>query len=81
MVNRSFISNTLLAALITLTVWALWSLGESRIDAYISLYVLEYAVVKAVLRPRRAGLDWLLLVLIVAFSIIVGFRVYEVLTR
>lgn len=49
------------------------------ITAYIALYILEYVVVKAVLRPRRRGFDWLMLILLIIFTIIIGYRIAEVL--
>jgi len=78
---RDFLSNTVLACLITISTWALWSVGEMRIDAYIALYVLEYTVIKALFRPRRIGLDWLMIVLLIVFSIIVSIRIMEVLYK
>jgi hypothetical protein len=43
------------------------------------MYTLEYFVAKAVLRPRRRFVDALGLLLLTAFSIIVGVRVWEIL--
>ena len=77
--DRSYISNTVLSMLITITTWALWSLGEGRVDAYIALYVLEYTMVKAIFRPRRRGVDWLMIILLAVFAVIVGLRIIEVL--
>ena len=79
--DRSFLANTVLALMIALTSWSLWSLGEHRIDAYLALYALEYTVVKAILRPRRRGIDWLFVALIAVFFLCVGYRIYEVLTH
>ncbi len=62
-----------------MTSWSLWSIGETRIDAYIALYVLEYTVIKAVLRPWRKTRDWLFVALLIVFAICVGYRVYTVL--
>jgi hypothetical protein len=45
--ERSLLANTLLALAVTATTWVLWSLGESRVDAYTSLYALEYTLIKA----------------------------------
>jgi len=77
--RRDYLANTVLATLISLTCWALWSLGEGRVDAYLALYTLEYLVVKALFRPRRIGPDVLLLTLLAAFFIIVAYRILEVL--
>jgi len=79
-VDRSYLANTILALLITATTAALWSVGEHRVDAYFSLYVLEYAVIKAVLRPRRSGRDWLFVALITAFFACVAYRIAKVLS-
>jgi len=78
-VEREHLANTLLAFMIFTTFWALYSLGEGRVDAYISMYALEYFVVKAVLRPRRATRDYLAVALFVAFAVAVALRVLEVL--
>ncbi len=79
LISRDHASNTILAIMITITSWFLWGVGESRVDVYISLYTLEYLVIKAVARPRRIHRDWLVLVLIAIFILIVGYRVYEVI--
>ena len=79
--SRSYLANVVLALLITLTTWALWSVGEHRVDVYIAMFVLTYVVTKAILRPRRRGLDVLLLILIATFFVIVSIRVYQVLTK
>lgn len=78
-VSRDHASNTILAIMITITSWFLWEAGEGRVDAYISLYTLEYLVIKAIARPRRIYRDWLALILIAIFILIVGYRVYEVI--
>lgn len=77
MASRDHIFNTALAAMVAITVWSLWSLGESRLDVYTSLYTLEYLVAKAVLRPRRAGRDWLLAALVASFFAAVSTRIYS----
>ncbi|AFH42528.1 MULTISPECIES: hypothetical protein [Fervidicoccus] len=43
------------------------------------MFVLEYAVLKAVVRPRRKGRDWLFIILIAVFAIFVSIRIYEVI--
>ncbi|MGC8983284.1 MAG: hypothetical protein ACP5KA_06020 [Desulfurococcaceae archaeon] len=65
--------------MIAVSTWALWSVGEQRVDAYVALYVLEYAIIKAVLRPRRRGVDWLFVALLVVFFVIASYRIYQVL--
>ncbi len=77
--ERDHLANTVLALMVFLTFWALYSLGEGRVDAYVSMYTLEYFVVKAVFRPRRVGRDYLAVVLFAVFVVIVAFRVLEVL--
>ncbi len=77
--ERDHLANTVLALMVFLTFWALYSLGEGRVDAYVSMYTLEYFVVKAVFRPRRVGRDYLAIALFAVFIVIVAFRVLEVL--
>lgn len=77
--ERSFIANTMLALAFTLTTWILWSLGESRVDAYTSLYALEYTLIKAIIRPRRLTIDIPWILLLALFTIAVVYRVGEVL--
>lgn len=77
--DRGMLSNTVLAMLVTLTVTSLWALGESRFDAYVSIYALNYMIVKSVLRPRRKAPDFLAISLLLAFSVAVALRVLEVL--
>jgi len=79
MARKDYIANSVLALLIAITAWALWSVGDMRIDAYIALYTLEYVVVVALLRPHRIGTDWLLIILLAVFSIAVALRILEVL--
>ncbi len=62
-----------------LTVWALWSVGEARLDAYVSLFTVEYLAVKSALRPRRLLGDPVAVALVAVFSAIVAARVLEVL--
>lgn len=78
--ERSFLANTVLALLVTLTVPVLWALGEARFDAYISLYTVEYLVVKAVLRPKKVCRDYVAAALITAFIYFTAKRILEVLT-
>jgi len=80
-VDRSFLANTVLAILVTVATCSLWSAGERRIDVYVALYTLSYFVVKAVLAPRRKGVDWLAIALAATFFACVAYRVWEVLSR
>ncbi|MCS7104630.1 MAG: hypothetical protein NZ954_03590, partial [Thermofilaceae archaeon] len=68
MLEKDKLFNVLLAAFYTLTIPSLAALGEQRIDAYFSLMTLEYAILYAVLRPRRRGREVLLPLLIVIFA-------------
>jgi len=77
--ERSLLANTLLALAVTATTWVLWSLGESRVDAYTSLYALEYTLIKALLRPRRVVLDIPWLILLALFTVAVAYRIAGVL--
>jgi len=78
-VNKNLLFNLILGAMITLTVPILGALGEMRLDAYISMFALEYFVAMAVLRPRRRTIDLLAIILLSIFFIIVGVRVIEIL--
>jgi len=78
--DRSIVFNIVLAILMAITVSTLSALHEYRLDVYISMYTLEYHVCLALLRPRRRiRLDPIALTLIAIFSVIVAFRVMEVL--
>lgn len=77
--DKNTLFNIVLGFMIVSTVVILSSLGEMRLDAYISIYTLEYFVAKAVFRPRRRLFDVLGLVLFLIFSIIVCFRIWEIL--
>jgi hypothetical protein len=77
--SRNTLSNIVLCFLTLFTVPILWSLGEVRIDAYISMFTLEYFIVKAVFNPRRIVGDVIALILLTAFSVIVFYRVLQVL--
>lgn len=77
--EKSQISNLTLGSLIFATVWALSSLGESRLDVYVSMFTLEYFVCLAVFRPRRRAFDVPAALLFGAFVVIVSLRVMEIL--
>lgn len=77
--NRNHLANTILILMIVLTVSVLWSLGENRLDVYLSMYTLEYLIIKSLFNPRRLYKDFPLYILLIIFAIIVGYRVYEVL--
>jgi hypothetical protein len=77
--DKNILFNIVLGSMIVPTVAILSALGEARLDVYVSMYTLEYFVAKAVLRPRRRFVDALGLLLLTAFLIIVGVRVWEIL--
>jgi len=77
--NKDTLFNLILAVLVAITVTSLWGVGESRGDVYISLYTLEYLVLKAVLRPRRRTVDFIAIALLASFMFFVARRVLEVL--
>jgi len=77
--NKNYLANTIFTVMVMLTSSTFWILGETRVDAYFSMYTLEYFVVKALLNPRRLYKDFLAFVLLAIFAVIVGYRVYEVL--
>jgi len=81
MISRDHLFNTLYMSMVTLTVWALWSVRENRLDVYISMFVLEYLVLKIIIRPRRLFIDVLAIGLFITFLIFVSIRIYEVLIR
>ncbi|NAZ12635.1 MAG: hypothetical protein GU359_00590 [Desulfurococcales archaeon] len=81
MISKDHLSNTLLIIMITLTTWAFWSIGEHRLDVYISMFVLEYLIIKMMLRPRRIFIDILQIGLLIIFLIFVSIRIYEVLIK
>lgn len=76
--DKNILFNIVLGFMIVSTAVILSGLGEMRLDVYISMYTLEYFVAKAVLRPRRRFLDILGLALLLIFSIIVCFRIWEI---
>ncbi|MEM2739202.1 MAG: hypothetical protein QXQ29_00150 [Candidatus Bathyarchaeia archaeon] len=78
--DRGLAFNIALAVLMALTVSTLSALHEYRLDVYVSMYTLEYYVCLAVFRPRRRmRFDPIALTLLAVFSVIVAFRVMEVL--
>jgi len=77
--NKNLLFNIVLGGMITLTVPILGALGETRLDAYVSMFTLEYFIATAILRPRRRIKDILALILLIVFFFIVGVRVAEIL--
>ncbi|MCD6126703.1 MAG: hypothetical protein J7J19_06895 [Thaumarchaeota archaeon] len=77
--NKNLLFNIVLGGMITLTVPILGALGETRLDAYVSMFTLEYFIATAILRPRRRIKDILALILLIIFFFIVGVRVAEIL--
>jgi len=78
-VHKNYLSSLIFSFLALFTVPILWSLGEVRLDVYISMYTLEYFVVKAIFNPRRVTRDYLAAALFIIFAVIVSYRVLEVL--
>ena len=81
MISRDYIANTTYSFFVVLTTAVLWSLNEYRFDAYISLFTLEYLIVKTIFRPRRVFIDLLAATLVVIFFIFVSLRIYLILFR
>jgi len=77
--NKNLLFNVVLGGMIILTVPILGALGETRLDAYVSMFTLEYFIATAILRPRRRIKDILALILLIIFFFIVGVRVAEIL--
>jgi hypothetical protein len=77
--NKNYLANTILAIMIMLTSSIFLLLGENRIDVYFSMYTLEYFIIKALFNPRRLYKDFLAFILLAIFSIIVAYRIYEIL--
>ena len=67
------------ASLLFSTVVALAALKEARLDTYLSLFTVSYFVTSAVFRPRRRVPDVVGFALFIAFSLIVAFKVAEIL--
>jgi len=68
-----------LASLLFLTVVAFAALKEARLDVYVSLFTVSYFVALAVFHPRRRGPDVVSFALFIAFSLIVAFKVADIL--
>jgi hypothetical protein len=68
--------------LTVISVISLYVLGEKRVDVYVSLNILAYYVSYATLRPTiiNRAVRFLNIALFIVFTIIVSFRIYEVLT-
>jgi hypothetical protein len=79
--DRNNLHLILLAALITVATSILAALGESRLDAYVSVFTLIYFALTAIFRPRRRMMDFLALALLAAFSYIVAVRILEILIK
>ncbi|MEM0471703.1 MAG: hypothetical protein QXI22_09215 [Sulfolobales archaeon] len=80
MSSWNFHSNALLALMVVLSAWILWSIGEPRVDAYIALYTIWYLIIKMLLKPKKLYKDPLLAVLLTVFAATVAYRVVEVLS-
>lgn len=79
--DRNALFNVTLASMVAASVWALSSLGEGRIDVYVSVLALAYFVCLALFRPARSIPDLPAAALFLAFCWIVAMRVMEILLR
>ncbi|MEN3016834.1 MAG: hypothetical protein ABC585_03540 [Candidatus Methanosuratincola petrocarbonis] len=77
--DRNALFNATLASLVAASVWALSSLGEARLDVYVSVLALVYFVCLAVFRPSRGFFDFPAAALFLAFAAIVAMRVISIL--
>lgn len=77
--EREYLANTILAILVTLSIWSLWSVGEERYDTYVALITLDYIVVKALLSPRRVPFDLPFPILLAAFIVATVYRIATIL--
>lgn len=71
----------MLALLNSVAVASLAALGESRLDAYVSVFTLIYFALTAIFKPRRRAWDVLGASLLVVFAYIVVMRILEVLIK
>lgn len=68
-----------LASLLFSTIGGLAALKEARLDLYMSLFTVSYFVTSAVFRPRRRGPDVVGVILFITFSLIMAFKVADIL--
>lgn len=57
------------------------ALKESRLDAYVSVFAMNYFVASAIFKPRRRTLDFIGATLFVTFAFIVALKVAEILLK
>jgi len=80
-VHRRFA--VILSSLYLITFIMLMYVGETRVDAYISLYILEYLVIYSILSPVGASADRILRRImwfyVAIFLVIVSLRIMEIL--
>jgi uncharacterized membrane protein len=81
--NRLYIFTTIYIVLTDIAITALYLLNEKRVDAYVAINILIYYTSYAITRPSipTSRLRFLNIALLLLFIAIVGYRVYEVLTR
>jgi hypothetical protein len=70
-----------LALLLMVSTVALSALRETRLDAYISIFAIDYFVASAIFRPRRRTIDFVGIALFIAFTYIVALKVMEILIK
>lgn len=77
--DRNSLHIIILTILVTITVTVFSTLGEYKLDLYISMYTLVYFTIIAILRPRRRTWDFLAAILFLYFSYIVVLKIMEIL--
>jgi hypothetical protein len=70
-----------LAFLLAFSTVALSVLRETKLDAYISVFTIDYFIASAVFRPRRRTIDFVGIALFIAFTYIVALKVMEILIK
>jgi hypothetical protein len=68
-----------LQILLMTTVVSLASLGESRLDVYVSLFTVCYFASTALFQPRKRSFDFVGAGLFTVFSFIVAQKIWEII--
>ena len=83
MSSSTVLMEVIYAFSISLTSTILLLLGENRVDVYMSLYILEYFILRALYHPMPEDVGWRLriidIIYIVIFGLIVTYRVLEII--
>ena len=82
--DRHILFVLLLAVFFLFTVVIFATMGQTRLDVYISVFTIEYLALVEILRPRRRfmtplGLDPVALGLVIIFGLIVTRKILEIL--